>query len=79
MRLSNGRRPSRLMPSPTEAGARRPIFSRALKSRRIRSDDRSLRELTYHVLRLRLKVSMPNEAQTICNARGPGLNLRAAS
>jgi hypothetical protein len=75
MGLSSGRRTPRLLPSRLRQ-VRTVRFFRGLKSLRTCSNDPSLREL---MLRLRLKVSMPNEVQTICNARGPGFNLRAAS
>ena len=78
MRLSSGRRTPRLTP-PNEAGVRRPIFLRGLKSRRICSNHQLLRELRVNVVRPWFKVDVPNEARTIHSVRGDGFILRAAS
>jgi len=76
MRLSSGRRTPRLT-NPNEAGVRRPIVLRGLKSRRICSNHQLLSEL-----RERgpwFKVDVPNEARTIHSVRGDGFILCAAS
>jgi hypothetical protein len=54
---------------PTEAGASRPIFLERLKSRRICSNDQSLRKLACMCSWLRLKVDMPNETKITRSVR----------